>query len=74
MPVRKHRSVAELTAAPARGPAGAQGLRLACELSELAFAFRPWRLEAGVRRFRSAEEADRHRRAWEARHVRDAAR
>ena len=74
MPVRKFRSVAEMTASPELGPTGAQGLRLACELSELAYALRPWRFEPGVRRFRSADEADRHRRQWEARQVRERAR
>jgi len=74
MPIRKYRSAADMTASPKLGPSGAQGLRLACELSELAYAVRPWRLEPGVRRFRSAEEADRRRRQWEARQAREAAR
>lgn len=72
MPVRKYRSVADMNASPAPGPTGAQGLRLACELSELAFGLRAWQFEPGVRRFRSAEEADRNRRQWEARHLRSA--
>ena len=70
MGLRKYRSVTEMNVSPSAGPTGVRGLRLACELSELAFALRPWRFEPGVRRFHSVEEADGHRRRWEARQVR----
>jgi hypothetical protein len=74
MGLRKYRSVTEMNVSPPPGPTGVRGLRLACELSELAFALRPWRFEPGVRRFHSAEEADGYRRRWEARQVRVEAR
>ena len=69
--------------AEARERAGARGLsgyvnralrhqlqrdRLAA-LSELAYNLHPWKLEPGVTKFRSLEEADRHRRERERRQV-----
>jgi len=70
MTVRKYRSVADMPAVPPRPPLDAENFRIACELSELGFAFRPWRFEPGVRKYRSVEEAHRHRREWERQHVR----
>ncbi len=40
-------------------------LRVACELSELAYGLRPWHFPPGVRKFRSVEEAWRAREEWE---------
>ncbi len=51
-------------------PLDPRNLEIACESSELAYALHPWRFEPGVRKFRSVEEADRHRRDWERRQVR----
>lgn len=70
MPVRKYRSVAEMPDGRPRTPLDPDNLRVACELSELAFALRPWRLEPGVTKFRSMEAANRHRAARERRQVR----
>jgi hypothetical protein len=64
MPVRKFGSVDEM---PARRPLprlDLDNLRLACELSELAFRLHPWRFEPGVRKFTSAEEAAAERERW----------
>jgi hypothetical protein len=72
MTIRKYRSVGEMPALPATGPVGAEGLRQACELSDLAYRLRPWFLPPGVRRFRSQSDADRNRQAWEAAQVRRA--
>ena len=69
MPVRKFRSVADM---PARTlpPLDPDNLRVACELSELAFSLHPWRLSPGVRKFASVEEADAHRERWRLAQVR----
>lgn len=71
MPVRKFRSVEEMPGvAPRRRPHDPENLRIACELSELAYALKPWHFEPGVRKFRSVEEAGRQRREWERRQAR----
>lgn len=70
MAVRKYRSVAEMPDARPRKPLDPDNLRIACALSELAFALCPWQLESGVRKFRSLEAANRHRATREAFHVR----
>lgn len=70
MPVRKYRSAAEMPDVRAREPLDPDNIRIACELSELAFALRPWRLQPGVRKFRSMEAANRHRAARERLQVR----
>ena len=70
MPVRKYRSVADMPGVPPRPPLEAENLRIACELSELGFALHPWRLEPGVRKYRSVEEAHRYRRKRERQQVR----
>ncbi|HVL98014.1 MAG TPA: hypothetical protein VM324_01835 [Egibacteraceae bacterium] len=65
MPVHKFRGVEDL---PPPRPAGSalRGLAAACELSELTAGIgRSPRAPRGVRRFRSIEEADAHRRTWE---------
>ena len=73
MPVRKYRSVADMPAVRPLPPLDSENLGIACELTELTFALRPWRLEPGVRKYRSAEEADRSRRNRERRQVRQRA-
>ncbi len=70
MPVRKYRSVMEMPDARPLRPLDPENLRIACELTELTFALHPWKFEPGVRKYRSAEEADRHRREWERQQVR----
>ncbi len=70
MPIRKYRSVTEMPGAQPRRPLDPENLRIACELTELSFGLHPWKHEPGVRKFRSLDEANRHRRAWEKRQVR----
>lgn len=70
MTVRKYRSVAEMPQVRPLPPLDPDNLRIACELSELAYALHPWHAEPGVRKFRSLEEANRHRQARERRQVR----
>ena len=68
MPVRRFHSVAEMPSPPPLPPLGAEALRCACELTELAWRFHPVPLPPGVRRFRSAQEASSFRDALELRH------
>ncbi|MES1240052.1 MAG: hypothetical protein ABUT39_00395 [Acidobacteriota bacterium] len=70
MSVRKYRSVNDMPGARPLPPLDPENLRIACELTELAYALHPWKLEPGVRKFRSAEEAQQHRQEWEKRQVR----
>ena len=70
MPVRKYRSVEEMPDARPLRPLDPQNLRIACELTELTFALHPWKFEPGVRKYRSGEEAARHRLQWERQQVR----
>ncbi len=70
MPVRKYRSVEDMPGARPLRPLDPENLRIACELSELAYALHPWSFEPGVRKFRSVEEASLHRQTWEKRQVR----
>jgi hypothetical protein len=70
MPVRKFRSVEEMPAARPLPPLRLDNVRAACDLSELAYALHPWRLEPGVRKFASVEEAGAHREIWLRRQVR----
>ena len=48
-------------------------IKVACELSELAFALRSWQLKPGVYKFRSVEDAARHRQEWQKSQVRSSA-
>lgn len=65
MPVTRHRSVEEVPE-PERAGSALQGLAAACAASSLSEAFgHTRRAPRGVRRFRSVEEADAHRQAWE---------
>jgi hypothetical protein len=70
MPVRKFRSVEEMPGVRPLRPLDPDNLRIACELTELARALHPWHFEPGVRKFRSMEEANAHRRKWENSQVR----
>jgi hypothetical protein len=73
MPVRKYRSVADMPVVRPLPPLDLGNIGIACELTELTFALHPWRLEPGVRKYRSVEEAHRHRRERERRQVRQRA-
>lgn len=66
MPIRKYRSVEEMPGPPPLPPLRAENLKLACDLSEMAFRLRPWRLEPGVYKYRSIDEANRSREKREA--------
>ena len=70
MPIRKFRSVAEMPGAKTLPPLDPKNLGVACELTELTFALHPWKLEPGVRKFRTVEEAHEYRREWQRRQVR----
>ncbi len=59
MAVRKFRSVADMPGPPPRPPLQEENLRLAFGLMELTGRLRPARRVAGVRKFRSLEEAYR---------------
>jgi len=71
MPVRKYRSVTEMPGVRPLPPLDPRNIQTACELTELAYGLHPWRFEPGVRKFRSVEEADLHRREWERKQVRE---
>jgi hypothetical protein len=67
MPVRKFRSVADMPDPP-RVRSARDGLAAACALSDVSRAFgHTARAPRGVRKFKSVQEADEHRRAWESR-------
>ncbi len=70
MSVSKYRSVADMPGVRPLRRLDPENLKIACELSELAFGLHPWRFEPGVRKFRSVEEAYEHRREWEIQQVR----
>jgi len=57
MGVRKFRSVEEMPGPPRRPPLDPENLRLAFGLASLAHGLYPLRTEAGVRKFRSWDEA-----------------
>ncbi len=67
MPVRKYRSVVDMPSVQPGQPLDPENLRVACELSELVFALHGDRLEPGVQKFRSLEEANRSRQQSEKR-------
>ena len=65
MPVRKFRRIEDIPESPPAGNA-LDGIRSACALSEIGRALGVTSsAPRGVRRFRSIEEADSHRRSWE---------
>ena len=71
MAVRKFRSVESMSSDRPLTPLDQEGLRAACELSELAYGLRRWALPPGVRKFRSVAEASERRDDWERAQVRD---
>ena len=71
MPVRKYRSVAEMPGVEPGRPLHPDNLGIACALNELVLAFHAPRIEPGVRKYRSVEEADRARREAEKQRVQD---
>ncbi len=70
MPVRKYRSVNDMPGVRPLPRLDPENLRIACELTELAYALHPWKFEPGVRKFRSIEEAQQHRQDWERQQIR----
>jgi hypothetical protein len=65
VPVTRFRSIEDVPEAP-RAHSAMEGLAAACAASSLSRAFgHERRAPRGVRRFRSIEDADAHRRAWE---------
>jgi len=70
MGVRRFRSVEEMPGPPPLPPLAEGNLRLAFDLMDMACRLRPMRRTAGVRKFRSVEEADASRRAREAAQIR----
>ena len=70
MALRKFRSIEEKPGVAALPALREENLRIACELSELAYGLHAWRFPPGVRKYRSIEEASRARRAWENQQVR----
>jgi hypothetical protein len=65
MPVTRYRDVADVPEPP-RARTALEGLAAACAASRLSSAFgHTHRAPRGVRKFRSIEEADAHRRGWE---------
>lgn len=71
MTTRKYKSVEEIPGRSALRPLDQDNLRVACELTELAFGIRSWKLEPGIRKFRSVEQASSHRRDRERHRVRE---
>ena len=65
MGVRKFRSVAEMPPPEPLTPLDPENLRLAFSLMGFTHWLSRASLVPGVRRVRSVEEADAHRRAWE---------
>jgi hypothetical protein len=65
MPIRKYSSVEEMPGVGRLPPLDPDNWRIACELTELAFALHPWHLEPGVHKFASAAEASAARRERE---------
>jgi hypothetical protein len=65
MPVSRYRNVEDIPE-PTRASSALEGLAAACAASTLSQAFgHTRRAPRGVRRFRSIEDADAHRRRWE---------
>jgi hypothetical protein len=65
MGVRKFRSIADMPGPPPRVPLDSDNLRIAVSLMSLTHRLSRFSYVPGVRKFRSVEEADAHRRAWE---------
>lgn len=66
MPVRKYRSIEDVPSALILDDGDAsEAFRLACELSELTARLSGWNPPSGVHKFRSLEDAQAQRLAWE---------
>jgi hypothetical protein len=65
MAVRKFRSVEEMPGPPPLPPMDPDNLKLLIGITDVAYGLHPWRFPPGVRKFRSMEEANLLRRAWE---------
>lgn len=72
MPVRKYRRVEEMQEPLPGRPLDWQNLEQAFELMDLTTRLFPVRYPAGVRRFRTLEDANRYRDAVQAAHIRRA--
>ena len=70
MPVRKYRSVEEMPGRQARPPLDPQNLDLLFELLQLVDWLHPFSRTPGVTKFRSMDEANHHRSAWESEQIR----
>jgi len=70
MTIRKYKSVTEMLGVQPLRPLDPENIRVACELSELAFGLGGWQFEPGVHKFRSLEEASADRRQREKENVR----
>ena len=71
MPVKKYRSVEEMPGPSALPPLDPENLESALSLTEVACRMSPWRFEPGIHKFRSVDEANRSRAAWETRLIRE---
>ncbi len=71
MSVRKFRSVTEMSGVEPSRPLDPENFRTVCDLTELAFGLRPWRLKPGVHKFRSFEEASFYREQCEKQQARE---
>jgi hypothetical protein len=69
MPIRKYRSVEEMQGPAPLPPLDPENLRIAFQLSRLAYELHPWELVPGVRKFRTLDEKNRHDRLRERRGV-----
>jgi hypothetical protein len=65
MGVRKYRSIADMPGPAPRTPLDPDNLRLSASLMDLTHRLSRFSYVPGVRKFRSVEEAEAHRRAWE---------
>ena len=65
MGIRKFHSVAEMPTARALTPLQPENLRIAFALMKTTRRLSGFALTPGVRKFRSLDEAEAHRRAWE---------
>jgi hypothetical protein len=63
MPIRKFRSVEDMSQAPLP-PLDPRNIKLACDLSSAAARMRPVKFPSGVYKHRSLEEAQHLRRVW----------
>lgn len=70
MTIKKYRRVEDMENRVPRSRLAPENIRIACDLTELAYALHPWFFEPGVQKFRSAEEAESARSTWKAMQIR----